>query len=388
MKSIIRHHLKLHMWQPATYRDRHIAKEEGQITASTVGRSVMVKVAPYQSMERGEENHRTEKHKSSKCDDIGILIRRTLMIFGGLSGEAGGVKTEVLKQVSVVYHIVMCLMHLTNVAVSLLVAWDKAGESIQSIMVKMAFICLYVTGAFCSVVGLIISHWQGGLPNYLENLSATTKAMERNGIKIDHKRINKFNVRTFGICMVLGIFNISVKVLDYVGIAPIDAVYGAGLRLRIENDSTWLLLRVFGLIMSPLSGWLWVLGPLLLINTCHTVEALFKDYNRYLENVMIYRHDNPPQRYKLQELRLTYSKLRELVQHADAWVSVYSVGVIGVCVTSSLMSIYGMAKAEQSTMEELLVYTYWTGACVSILIIVIIYAQKLFSEVRAIISGT
>ena len=329
-----------------------------------------------------EINASLEKRAGDRFEQVDLVTRRTLAVFGALSGRAGGVSIDTLRIPSVVYHGFLCLLYMTNLVVSLLVAWDKTEESIESIMMKIALICWFAVGVSDSISGLIISHWKGGLPNYHKELSLVADEMERQGIEIDHNRIAKFLSVTYKIGIAVSLAGVTIKVLDFASLIHIDAIYGAGLEDRIADRTTLKVTQIFGLIISVMMNFIATLSPLFLVQTCQILRLLFLDFDKHLERLVTSPQTERQQ--QLSELRLLYCRLRELVQHADAWVSVYSAGIFLVSVADCLVVIFIVAKAEKFVLVEFIAYAYWIGFCAAILVIVITYADKMSREVSTI----
>ena len=339
-------------------------------------------VAPYESATDVDINASLEKRAGDRFEQVDLVTRRTLAVFGALSGRAGGVSIDTLRIPSIVYHGFLCLLYMTNLVVSLLVAWDKTEESIASIMMKTAIICWYTVGVSDSISGFIISHWKGGLPNYQEELSLAADEMEQCGIEIDHNRIRKFLSVTYQIGVAVSLAGVTIKVLDFTSVINIDAIYGISLKDRIEDRDTLKVAQIFGLVVSVIMNFISTLGPLFLVQTCQILRRLFLDFDRHLERLVTSSQTELQQ--KLPALRLVYCRLRELVQCANAWVSVFSAGIFLVSVADCLVVIFIVAKAEKFVLVEFIAYAYWIGFCAAILVIVITYADKMSREVSTI----
>ena len=125
---------------------------------------------------------RSASQTAHRIEELGLLMRRALTAFGGLSGETGGINTELLKRLSVVYHVIICLMYVANFAIGMSVTWDDMDDSIYTQMMKASHICWYAISLANSVIGFPVSFGKNGMRSYLHELTSAITDMEIQGI--------------------------------------------------------------------------------------------------------------------------------------------------------------------------------------------------------------
>lgn len=135
--------------------------------------------------------------------------------------------------------------------------------------------------------------------------------MEIQGISIDYKTIKRFFTIAYIISFTLAISNAIVSILDYASVLSIDIISGPALESRVENEQLKNFLRIFGLIVTPMTNFFVSLCLILLTCTCYTLKTLFLDFNKHLKTEIAFI--KPQSQQTLKEMRLMHRRLKGLI---------------------------------------------------------------------------